>query len=53
MPGIELIDIQDKHRRKRMTGHFSDRLIEEMTDTLKEGYQIILFQNRRGRNNFV
>ncbi len=53
MPGIELIDIQDKHRRKRMTGHFSDRLIEEMTDTLKEGYQIILFQNRRGFSPIV
>lgn len=53
MPDIELIDIKDKHRRKRMTGHFSDRLIEEMTDTLKEGYQIILFQNRRGFSPIV
>ena len=48
MPEIELVDIKDKHKRKRMTGHFSDRLIEEMTDSLKEGHQVILFQNRRG-----
>lgn len=48
MPDIELVDIKDKHKKKRMKGHFSDRLIEEMTETLKEGYQIILFQNRRG-----
>ena len=48
MPEIELVDIKDKHKRKRMTGHFSDGLIEEMTETLKEGHQIILFQNRRG-----
>ncbi|RKE94948.1 replication restart helicase PriA [Ichthyenterobacterium magnum] len=48
MPDIELVDIKDKHKRKRMNGHFSDRLIEEMTETLKDGYQIILFQNRRG-----
>ncbi|TYA56039.1 replication restart helicase PriA [Formosa maritima] len=48
MPEIELVDVKDKHKRKRMTGHFSDRLIEEMTETLKAGHQIILFQNRRG-----
>ena len=48
MPEIELVDIKDKHRRKRMTGHFSDRLIEEITETLETGLQVILFQNRRG-----
>ncbi len=48
MPDIELVDIKDKYKRKRMKGHFSDRLIEEMTETLKDGHQIILFQNRRG-----
>ncbi|WP_418513506.1 replication restart helicase PriA [Corallibacter sp.] len=48
MPDIELVDIKDKHKRKRMKGHFSDRLIAEMTETLEEGQQIILFQNRRG-----
>lgn len=53
MPDIELVDIKDKHKRKRMKGHFSDRLIEEMTETLKEGHQIILFQNRRGFSPIV
>ncbi|MGC6430302.1 MAG: replication restart helicase PriA [Jejuia sp.] len=48
MPEMELVDIKDKHKRKLMKGHFSDRLIEEMTETLSEGHQIILFQNRRG-----
>ncbi|WP_047547487.1 primosomal protein N' [Psychroserpens sp. Hel_I_66] len=48
MPDVELVDIKDKQKRKRMKGHFSDRLIEEMTETLENGYQIILFQNRRG-----
>lgn len=48
MPEIELIDIKDKQKRKRMRGHFSDRLIEEMTEALDNDYQIILFQNRRG-----
>ena len=53
MPDIELIDIKDKHKRKLMKGHFSDRLIDEMTDVLKEGQQIILFQNRRGFSPIV
>ena len=53
MPDIELIDIKDKHKRKRMTGHFSDRLILEMQETLNEGHQIILFQNRRGFSPIV
>ncbi len=48
MPDIELVDIKEKRKKKRMKGHFSDRLIEEMAQTLSEGHQIILFQNRRG-----
>ncbi len=48
MPEIELIDVKDKHKRKLMKGHFSDRLILEMQETLEQGLQIILFQNRRG-----
>ncbi|MFD0862441.1 primosomal protein N' [Sungkyunkwania multivorans] len=48
MPDIELVDIKEKHRKKRMKGHFSDRLIEEMQESLNKGEQIILFQNRRG-----
>ncbi len=53
MPDIELVDIKDKHKRKLMKGHFSDRLINEMTDALQEGTQIILFQNRRGFSPIV
>ena len=47
-PTIELIDIKDKQHRKRMNGHFSDILIKEMTNTLSQGKQVLLFQNRRG-----
>lgn len=48
MPDIQLIDIKDKHKRKKMTGHFSDLLIKEIEEALSENEQIILFQNRRG-----
>ncbi|MCK7591825.1 primosomal protein N' [Subsaxibacter sp. CAU 1640] len=53
MPEIELVDLADKYKRKRMKGHFSDRMLEEMTETLDEGHQIILFQNRRGFSPIV
>ena len=48
MPDIALVDIKEKHRKKEMTGHFSDTLLDAIKETLKEDEQIILFQNRRG-----
>ncbi|MFV8271100.1 replication restart helicase PriA [Flavobacterium sp. GT2N3] len=48
MPRIELVDLKDKYFRKKMTGHFSDVLIEEINIALSLGEQVILFQNRRG-----
>ncbi len=48
MPEIELVDVKEKNRKKQMTGHFSDILLEEMREVLKNGEQVILFQNRRG-----
>ena len=48
MPEIELVDLKDKYFRKKMSGHFSDTLIEEITSALSLGEQVILFQNRRG-----
>ncbi|MCQ0111958.1 replication restart helicase PriA [Zhouia amylolytica] len=48
MPEMELVDIKEKHKKKRMNGHFSDRLIKEIEEVLSEGEQVILFQNRRG-----
>jgi primosomal protein N' (replication factor Y) len=48
LPEIEIVDIKEKHRKKRMIGHFSDRLLEEIRETLSNKEQVILFQNRRG-----
>lgn len=48
MPIIELVNIKEKHRKKQMTGHFSDLLLGEMTAALEKNEQVILFQNRRG-----
>ncbi|NBL64294.1 primosomal protein N' [Flavobacterium sp. NST-5] len=48
MPAVELVDLKDKYFRKKMKGHFSDVLLENMAEALALGEQIILFQNRRG-----
>lgn len=53
MPEVVLVDLKDKHFRKRMTGHFSDLLIEEITEALSLGEQVILFQNRRGYSPII
>lgn len=52
-PEIVLTDLKDKYKRKRMTGHFSDSLIEAISETLSAGRQVILFQNRRGFSPWV
>ncbi|SDQ68298.1 replication restart helicase PriA [Flagellimonas zhangzhouensis] len=48
MPEINLVDIKEATRKKKMKGHFSETLIKAITEALEEGEQIILFQNRRG-----
>ncbi|MFC4097046.1 replication restart helicase PriA [Euzebyella saccharophila] len=48
MPEIELVDLKEQSRKKLMKGHFSERLFLKIEEALKEGEQIILFQNRRG-----
>ena len=48
LPNIELIDLKEKYKKKRMNGFFSDTLLEEIKSALALNNQIILFQNRRG-----
>jgi primosomal protein N' (replication factor Y) len=48
MPEIELVDLKDSYFRKKMKGHFSTTLIEEITEAFAKNEQVILFQNRRG-----
>lgn len=53
LPEIVLVDLKDKYFRKKMTGHFSDVLLENITTELEKGKQVILFQNRRGYSSFL
>ena len=50
LPLIETVDLKEAHKRKSMQGLFSPTLFEAMQQTLAEGKQIILFQNRGVRS---
>ncbi len=53
LPKIQVVDTKDAYKRKRMNGHFSDDLLEEIAAALSRKEQLILFQNRRGYAPFV
>lgn len=48
MPSINLIDLKEQYKKKKMKLHFSEPLRWAIEETLYAGEQVILFQNRRG-----
>jgi len=48
MPRVEIVDIREETRFKRMKSHFSPQLVQAISRALSERQQVILFQNRRG-----
>jgi len=48
MPKIMIVDAAEETRRKRMKSHFTPQLLKALQETLDNGEQAILFQNRRG-----
>ena len=53
LPEVEVVDMKEERRRKMATGLFSSRLLAEIRQTLDAGYQVILFQNRRGYSPMI
>jgi primosomal protein N' (replication factor Y) (superfamily II helicase) len=53
LPEITVVDTRDLHRRKKMQSHFSPVLLDNIDNALKNGEQVILFQNRRGFSLFL
>jgi len=53
LPEIVVVDTKEAYHKKRMTGHFSDVLIEKIAKALANKEQIILFQNRRGYAPYI
>ena len=48
LPEIQCADMRKARIQKSMQSDFSTFLVDQMKETLKNGKQIILFQNRRG-----
>ena len=48
LPHIEVVDIKELSRKKRMTAQFSPLLLQKIREALDQKEQVILFQNRRG-----
>lgn len=53
MPHIDIVDVKEAYRKKKIKGHISDQLHQAIKETLAEGQQVILFQNRRGYASFM
>ena len=53
MPSVKVIDTIDARKRREMSGLFSNELLADCRKALKDGEQVILFQNRRGYSPMV
>ncbi len=48
MPNIKVVNLKEGEVRRTMKSEFSYQLYKQLKTNLKDGYQNILFQNRRG-----
>jgi primosomal protein N' (replication factor Y) len=48
LPHIEVVDMQEQKKQKRLKGIFSDTLLEAIQNAKNTGKQVILFQNKKG-----
>ncbi len=53
LPTLEVVDVKEAKRKRKIHSHFSDVLVDAMKETLEKGEQIILFQNRRGYSPYL
>lgn len=48
MPEIDVVNLRDEIRFKKMKSHFTSVLVKQLEDAIAKGEQAIIFQNRRG-----
>lgn len=48
LPKIHIVDAAEETKQKRMKSHFTQQLLDALQETIANGEQAILFQNRRG-----
>jgi primosomal protein N' (replication factor Y) len=52
-PQVEIIDTIYARKTRQMIGSFSQKLINEIRRTVEEGYQVLIFRNRRSYSPVV
>jgi primosomal protein N' (replication factor Y) len=52
-PQVEIIDTIYARKTRQMVGSFSQKLINEIRRTVEEGYQVLIFRNRRSYSPVV
>jgi len=52
-PQVEIIDTIQAYKTRQMVGSFSQKLINEIRKTIAEGYQVLIFRNRRSYSPIV
>ena len=52
-PQVEIIDTIYAMKTRQMVGSFSQKLINEIRKTVEEGYQVLIFRNRRSYSPIV
>ena len=53
LPEVQIINVREARRKKKMNANFSPQLIEQIQTALKQEEQVILFQNRRGFSPYL
>ncbi len=53
MPSVEIVDLADAIRRRKMKSFFSETLLTAIGEALDHRRQVILFQNRRGFSPYL
>lgn len=48
LPDVEIVDMREQRKKKLNTGMFSAPMLSGLRQTLRDGKQAIIFQNRRG-----
>lgn len=48
LPDVEIVDMREQRKKKQARGSISQPLAEQTHKALKDGFQAIMFQNRRG-----
>ena len=52
-PQVEIIDTVYAYKTRQMVGNFSQKLINEIKRTVGQGYQVLVFRNRRSYSPVV